>query len=213
MDPAELQAFRDVATNIPALITGLTRQQEISGENTQGIQILGRAVNTVQEELRELTVLLRQRLGSQPAPGSDPRHTGSGSASSSSPPPGSGSGRDGIRLPHPERYDGDLGKCKFFLTQCSIAFQLQPRFYPNDRAKIAYIISLLTGKALAWATGPHGMEPRCQFLFRSRRVCRRNEEGVRSPCLWPGSREEARHHTPGETFSGRVRCRLSHTGW
>lgn len=66
--------------------------------------------------------------------------------------PGSGPGRDEIRLPHPERYDGNMGKCKHFLTQCSIAFLLQPRFYPNDRAKIAYIISLLTGKALAWAS-------------------------------------------------------------
>ena len=152
MDPAELQAFRNVAANIPVLVTELSRQQGISGENTQGLQVLGRAVNTVQEELKDLTVLLRQGLGSQPAPGSDTRHTGSGSASSSSPPPGSGSGHDGIRLPHPERYDGDMGNCKYFLTQCSIAFQLQPRFYPNDRAKIAYIISLLTGKALAWAT-------------------------------------------------------------
>ena len=149
MDSAETQAFRDVAANIPALITGLTRQQEVSGENTHGLQILGGAINTLQGEVRDLTGLIRQRL---PAPDSGSRHDGSGSAKSSSPAPGSDSGRDGIRLPHPERYNGDMGECRFFLTQCSIVFQLQAECYPNDRAKVAYIISLLSGKALAWAT-------------------------------------------------------------
>ena len=144
MDSAELQIFRNTTVIVPALISGLHRQQGVSGETTQSLQALGREVDTAREELKQLTEMVRQQTGSQLRS----RHPEPRSVSSTSP----GSGYDGIRLPHPERYNGDMGECRFFLTQCSIAFQLQPEFYPNDRAKVAYIISLLTGKALAWAT-------------------------------------------------------------
>ena len=142
MDPAELHAFRDVTANLPGLIDGLARQQAISGEHSQGLQALGGAIHTIQGQLQNLTMLVQQGIPSPPStrPGATP------------PVSGSTSGRDEIRLPHPERYDGNMGKCKHFLTQCTIAFQLQPRFFPNDRAKVAYIVSLLTGKALAWAS-------------------------------------------------------------
>ncbi|XP_013885218.1 uncharacterized protein LOC106533466, partial [Austrofundulus limnaeus] len=46
------------------------------------------------------------------------------------------------RLCPPEPYKGDPDQCRPFLTQCEIHFQLQPSSFPNDRAKIAYIISL-----------------------------------------------------------------------
>lgn len=56
------------------------------------------------------------------------------------------------RLPAPERYDGNPKDCRGFLTQCSLTFELQPTSFPSDRSRIAYIITLLTGKARAWAT-------------------------------------------------------------
>lgn len=56
------------------------------------------------------------------------------------------------RLLAPERYDGNPVDCRAFLTQCSFTFELQASTFPTDRSRIAYIITLLTGKALAWAT-------------------------------------------------------------
>lgn len=56
------------------------------------------------------------------------------------------------RLPPPQRFSGDPSACKGFLTQCSLSFELQPSSFPTDRSKIAYIITLLSEKALAWAT-------------------------------------------------------------
>lgn len=56
------------------------------------------------------------------------------------------------RLPAPERYDGNQRDCRGFINQCSLTFELQPTSFPSDRSRIAYIITLLTGKARAWAT-------------------------------------------------------------
>lgn len=56
------------------------------------------------------------------------------------------------RLPAPERYDGNPERCRGFVTQCTLAFGLQPNSYPVENSKVAYIITLLTGKALDWAT-------------------------------------------------------------
>ncbi len=53
-----------------------------------------------------------------------------------------------IHLPHPERYDGSPGRCKSFLTQCSLNFELQPNKFPTARSKMAYVITLLSGKPL-----------------------------------------------------------------
>ncbi len=57
-----------------------------------------------------------------------------------------------IHLPHPKRYDGSPGRCNGFLTQCSLDFELQPSKFTTARSKVAYVITLLSGKALAWAT-------------------------------------------------------------
>ena len=56
------------------------------------------------------------------------------------------------RVSQPHRYDGSKGGCRGFLTQCDLIFELQPRAFSSDRFRIAYIITLLTDKALKWAT-------------------------------------------------------------
>lgn len=52
----------------------------------------------------------------------------------------------------PERYEGKLGDCKSFLFQCSLVFELQRLTYVNDRATIADVLGLLTGRARSWGT-------------------------------------------------------------
>ncbi|KAL0179640.1 hypothetical protein M9458_025082, partial [Cirrhinus mrigala] len=56
------------------------------------------------------------------------------------------------RLAFPEKFDGTSTKCKGFLLQCSLFVTQQPHLYPTDEAKIAFVCSLLSGRALEWAT-------------------------------------------------------------
>ncbi len=51
----------------------------------------------------------------------------------------------------PAPYSGRAEECNGFLLQCSLALEMQPQLYPTDIAKIAFVISLLTGRALQWA--------------------------------------------------------------
>ncbi len=57
-----------------------------------------------------------------------------------------------IRLSLPDKYDGSPGKCTGFLMQSYICITQQPLTYPTDDSRVAFICSLLTGKALEWAT-------------------------------------------------------------
>ncbi|KAL0188522.1 hypothetical protein M9458_015621 [Cirrhinus mrigala] len=56
------------------------------------------------------------------------------------------------RLAFPEKFDGAPTKCKGFLLQCTLFVNQQPHLYPTDEGKIAFVCSLLTGRALDWAT-------------------------------------------------------------
>lgn len=56
------------------------------------------------------------------------------------------------RLAFPERFDGTPTKCRGFLLQCSLFVNQQPLLYPTESSRIAFVCSLLTGRALEWAT-------------------------------------------------------------
>lgn len=56
------------------------------------------------------------------------------------------------RVNNPSRYSGEPTECKAFLTQCEVVFSLQPSTYAEDRAKVAFVISLLSGRASDWTT-------------------------------------------------------------
>ncbi|KAL0180477.1 hypothetical protein M9458_022883 [Cirrhinus mrigala] len=56
------------------------------------------------------------------------------------------------RLAYPDKFDGSPAKCKGFLLQCSLFVTQQPALYPTEDSRIAFVCSLLTGKALDWAT-------------------------------------------------------------
>ncbi|KAI2650571.1 Transposon Tf2-9 polyprotein [Labeo rohita] len=62
------------------------------------------------------------------------------------------------RLAFPDKFDGSPSKCKGFLLQCSIFVNQQPTLYPTDASKISFVCSLLTGKALDWATAVWGTD-------------------------------------------------------
>ncbi len=56
------------------------------------------------------------------------------------------------RLAFPEKFDGSPSRCKGFLLQCSMFVNQQPTLYSTDENRIAFVCSLLTGRALEWAT-------------------------------------------------------------
>ncbi len=56
------------------------------------------------------------------------------------------------RLAFPEKFDGNPTKCKGFLLQCSLFVNQQPSLYPTESSRTAFVCSLLTGRALDWAT-------------------------------------------------------------
>lgn len=51
------------------------------------------------------------------------------------------------RINNPPCYAGEPTECCPFLTQCDVVFSLQPTNYSKSRARIAYVISILTGRA------------------------------------------------------------------
>lgn len=57
-----------------------------------------------------------------------------------------------IHLSKPANFSGDSGDCTAFLIQCGLHFKLQAAAIPSDRARVAYLVSHLTGRAEAQAT-------------------------------------------------------------
>uniref|UniRef100_A0A3B5Q8L6 DUF4939 domain-containing protein n=1 Tax=Xiphophorus maculatus TaxID=8083 RepID=A0A3B5Q8L6_XIPMA len=72
---------------------------------------------------------------------------------------------DPIHPPTPERFTGDLSKCQGFLLRCSIIFNHSSQSFAHDSAKIAYVLSLLSRQALAWAQArfPSPASYNCSF--------------------------------------------------
>lgn len=70
------------------------------------------------------------------------------------------------RIPPPERYGGELGGSRPFLTQCELVFELQPSAFPSDRAKVAYALSLLTGRPKKWAAAEWSRRAPCCSSFQ-----------------------------------------------
>ncbi|KAM4808095.1 uncharacterized protein WCC33_003115 [Rhinophrynus dorsalis] len=53
--------------------------------------------------------------------------------------------------PLPQCYEGEPNLCRGFLNQVGIFLEMVPHVFPSDRSKVGFIISLLSGRALAWA--------------------------------------------------------------
>ncbi|XP_069815743.1 protein LDOC1-like [Dendropsophus ebraccatus] len=88
------------------------------------------------QQIQQLTAALQQRATVQRSP------------PTVSPPAPS----PNLRLVLPSKYGGDLKMCRGFLTQCTMHIELLSNQFSTERSKVAFIISLLEGRARAWAT-------------------------------------------------------------
>ena len=180
MDPADPNSVNQA----------LAAQGALLGQHAQDL----RGIKDTLEALSSNVVGISQRLeqGFPPQPSPLPA-----AGPSALPPP--------LREPHlptPERYAGDVGVCGRFLLQCALIFELQPLMYQADSTKVAYITSLLTGRAAQWALVTWEGNPRlCAsyqlFVKEMRGVfdhpVRGKEAGNRLLSLRQGSRSVAEH--------------------
>ncbi|KAK3528592.1 hypothetical protein QTP70_005003 [Hemibagrus guttatus] len=63
------------------------------------------------------------------------------------------------RLALPDKFDGSADRCRGFLRQCGVFFSHQLGMYSEDGTKCAFLLSLLMGKALEWASAVWDADP------------------------------------------------------
>ncbi|KAL0173150.1 hypothetical protein M9458_033461, partial [Cirrhinus mrigala] len=71
------------------------------------------------------------------------------------------------RLPSPTVYSGEPQLCRAFLTKCSLYFSLQPSSFPTEESKIAFAITLLSGRAALWGTAVWNNKHQCVSSFQA----------------------------------------------
>ena len=135
MDPASETPFQ----------VAVERQGALLGRHEEELVATRRVVESLAAQVSDLTAQLHH-LRQEPS---------SSSLLPSSPEP---------RINNPPCYSGEPTQCRSFLTQCEVIFSLQPSTYARDRAKVAFVISLLTGRARQW--GAASWDAEVDFLDR-----------------------------------------------
>uniref|UniRef100_A0A3B3HYN0 Ty3 transposon capsid-like protein domain-containing protein n=1 Tax=Oryzias latipes TaxID=8090 RepID=A0A3B3HYN0_ORYLA len=134
---------------------GLTSQEWMIRQQEEQLSFLRRGLLEMsdrhEQQLTAVSKQIEQLAGQiQHPPSSHPLH--SPSSASVHLAPVQTSVAPAAQLARPERFSGDSGDCRVFITQCELHFELQAVNYPTDRSRVAFIISHLTGRAGAWAT-------------------------------------------------------------
>ncbi|KAK3516480.1 hypothetical protein QTP70_017817, partial [Hemibagrus guttatus] len=69
------------------------------------------------------------------------------------------------RLALPDKFDGSADRCRGFLRQCEVFFAHQPGVYSKEETQCAFIMSLLTDRALEWASAVWDADPQIRSSF------------------------------------------------
>ncbi|KAK3559672.1 hypothetical protein QTP86_013919, partial [Hemibagrus guttatus] len=69
------------------------------------------------------------------------------------------------RLALPEKFDGSADNCRWFLRQCEVFFSHQPGLYREEGTKCAFLLSLMTDRALEWASAIWEANPQVKSSF------------------------------------------------
>ncbi|RXN15775.1 Pol poly [Labeo rohita] len=67
----------------------------------------------------------------------------------------------------PPLYNGDPNSCRSFLAQCTLVFSLQAGCYATEEARIAFVLTLLTGQAREWGMAVWENQAPCCRSFRA----------------------------------------------
>lgn len=205
MDPADPDSVHQ-ALNTQGVLVG--RHEQMLQGLVETLQNLSTTVNQIGHQVNLFTTQLPA------AASSSTTAAVSNSPSTSAAPLSSPPGREAF-VPPPEQYSGDLGLCGSFLLQCSHVFDLQPASYASDKAKIAYTMNLLRGRAAQWGTalweaGSDALESHDTFVTEMRRVfdhpVQGSEAATRLFSLRQGSQSAA-------NYSIDFRILAAETGW
>lgn len=139
----------DAAGSDP-VITAVTQQGVLLGQHEARLTNTTREMEYLANQVADLTARIRElqhdtAQGGQADPG--PQHT-----------------RE-PRCNNPPPYDGDPNSCRAFLSQCFVVFALQPHTYAAERTKVAYVLTLLAGKARDWGTSVWETQAPCCASF------------------------------------------------
>uniref|UniRef100_A0A8C9T481 Retrotransposon gag domain-containing protein n=1 Tax=Scleropages formosus TaxID=113540 RepID=A0A8C9T481_SCLFO len=102
--------------------------------------------NLITSYKQVVSVLKTSRASTQPI---EKRAAGPAAPDSSNATP---SPSRGFHLSPPTRFDGTPAQCDGFLLQCELVFSSMPLVFSTEQSRITYVLSLLTGRALEWAT-------------------------------------------------------------
>ncbi|KAK3566079.1 hypothetical protein QTP86_025539 [Hemibagrus guttatus] len=83
-------------------------------------------------------------------------------ASPRDPPPTHG---ESPRLALPEKFNGSADRCCGFLRQCEVFFSHQPGMYREEGTRCAFFMSLLTDRALEWASAVWDADPQIKTSY------------------------------------------------
>ena len=168
--PRDLSDLERIMATLNIFGATMDTHARVLADQRQRVQQHDQALQNILTEVRGIREL--------PSPAPAPNHI---SAPSPAPP------SHEPRLPALQRYNGNPGGCRGFLTQCDLAFELQPSKYPSDRSRIAYLITLMTDRALAWATAIWGQQGAICSNYTNF-----HEEMLRFfVSSWPGGSQEA----------------------
>lgn len=146
MNSAGNETSAEAASPELTIQQAIVNQGSILGQHESLLHSLVESNNALLKQVSLLTGKISQLA---------PHATQPVGVAASPPPVGSSGAPQMVREPHvpvPERFCGDIGSCKAFLTQVSLVFDLQPLSYSTERAKVAFLISLLSGAAREWGT-------------------------------------------------------------
>ncbi|KAK3551701.1 hypothetical protein QTP70_022566, partial [Hemibagrus guttatus] len=65
----------------------------------------------------------------------------------------------------PDKFDGSANRCRGFLRQCEVFFAHQPGMYGKEETQCAFVMSLLTDRALEWASVVWDADPQIRSSF------------------------------------------------
>ncbi|MGL5564155.1 MAG: DUF4939 domain-containing protein [Plesiomonas sp.] len=121
----------DQATGSP-LLNAVELQGALLGKHDEDLSTARRAIDSLTAQLTDLTQQIQFAHHESAVPAG--RHP------SQEP-----------RINNPPCYSGESLQCRHFLMQCEVVFSLQPSTFSGDRSRVAYVISLLDGRARQWA--------------------------------------------------------------
>lgn len=140
MDPADTDP----------IVKAISNQGAILGQHDQLLRSLMDNQTTANDQIAQLNAMLRELATKLTQPSPSP--TLAPQQTPPSQPDNSAQPTREAHVPDPETYRGDMGKCGGFLLQCSLVFSQKPMTYALDSSKVAFVMGLLQGKALDWAT-------------------------------------------------------------